>query len=105
MAEEGKDMKRSALFSLAVASTLTLPLTGFAANLTSSDGQERAEQRVYDRSHKDYHVWDAAEDHAYRAWLETRHFTYRELSKLKRSDRDEYWRWRHDHPDGDRDRR
>jgi hypothetical protein len=98
-------MKRTVLLSLVVAGTLGLPLTGLAANLASSDVQERAEHRVYDRSHKDYHVWDATEDHAYRAWLETKHFTYRQLSTLKSADRDEYWRWRHEHPDGDRDRR
>jgi hypothetical protein len=98
-------MKRSALFSVVVAGTLALPLTGLSAKAATAPMQEKAEHRVYDRSHRDYHVWDAAEDHAYRGWLETKHFTYRQLTKLKRAQRDEYWRWRHDHPDGDRDRR
>jgi hypothetical protein len=54
--------------------------------------------KFYDRSHKDYHVWNDGEDKSYRAYLETRHRTYREFSKTSKAQQQAYWKWRHDHP-------
>ena len=68
----------------------------------SRSSQESARRRVYDRTHKDYHVWDDREDHAYHAWFTERHRDYRDYSKLKRRDQNAYWQWRHSHPDADR---
>lgn len=74
-----------------------------------SPDEPRATQnhrRYYDRDHKDYHDWDDREDGAFRRWIqEERHETYRGFQKLKREEQREYWRWRHEHPDNDRDRR
>ena len=58
----------------------------------------------YDRDHKDCHNWDDHEGRAYQSWEESRHRTHREFSRLKAKERSEYWRWRHEHPDNDRDR-
>jgi hypothetical protein len=58
--------------------------------------------RVYDTPHSDYHRWDRREDRAYRAYLAERHREYREFRTLNRAEQEEYWRWRHDHPDRDR---
>ena len=69
------------------------------------DGQRENEhqKRYYDRDHKDYHNWDDREASAYRNWQPERNEN-REFSKLNRKEQSEYWRWRHEHPDNDRDR-
>jgi hypothetical protein len=51
--------------------------------------------RVYDRSHKDYHVWDDHEDQTYRKYLNDNHRTYRPISKLSRGQQTTYWNSRH----------
>lgn len=63
--------------------------------------RDKKQKRVYDRTHKDYHNWDDNEDRAYRQFLSEKHMAYRDISKLKRNLQDEYWNWRHDHPDHD----
>ena len=60
--------------------------------------------RYYDAPHDDHHRWDDREERAYRRHLQERHLGYREFKGLERHDQEEYWRWRHDHPDRD-DRR
>jgi hypothetical protein len=61
--------------------------------------------RVYDEPHRDYHRWDEREERAYRAYLAEQHREYREFRGLDRREQENYWQWRHDHPDRDRDRR
>ncbi len=78
-----------------------------AANQDEHRGQEKREERhdrrYYDREHNDYHNWDEREVNAYRRWQqETRE--RREFGKLDHKRQAEYWRWRHEHPDNDRDR-
>jgi hypothetical protein len=92
-------MKRSALASFVVAGAFVAGVFG-TANLSAAAAQSaRVEVRTYDRDHRDYHRWNRAEDRAYRAWLDTRHFTYRQFSRLRNSERRAYWRWRHEHRD------
>jgi hypothetical protein len=65
---------------------------------------ERNQRRYYDRDHRDYHQWDDREDGRYRHWGEERHDAYRPFHKLRRAQQSAYWKYRHEHPDGD-DRR
>jgi hypothetical protein len=58
----------------------------------------------YDRDRKDCHTWDDHEDRAYQTWEKAQRKTHREFSKLKTKEQSEYWKWRHEHPDNDRDR-
>ena len=51
--------------------------------------------RVYDRTHKDYHVWDDKEDQTYRKYLGDQHLKYRPISKLSQKDQAKYWNSRH----------
>ena len=51
--------------------------------------------RVYDRAHKDYHVWDSQEDQRYREYLNTNHQTYRPINKISRKRQVTYWNSRH----------
>ena len=63
----------------------------------------QAEQRYYDRDRKDYHEWNEGERKAYKHWLEAeRKAKYHDWKKANKREREEYWRWRHDHADWDR---
>ena len=54
--------------------------------------------RVYDPYRRDYHYWDGDEAGFYTRWtVETHRDGHRDFRKLSPGDRDEYWRWRHDH--------
>jgi type III secretory pathway component EscR len=64
-----------------------------------SDDKDRHEKRYYDRTHKDYHAWNDDEDRAYRRFLEEHHREYHDWAKARRSEQDEYWKWRHEHHD------
>src|ERR1022692_2958532 len=55
--------------------------------------------KVYDRDHKDYHVWDDKEDKTYRGYLVENHQEYRPYAKQKKADQSKYWNWRHAHSD------
>ncbi len=57
--------------------------------------------RVYDQPRQDYHTWNSREDRAYRAYLAERHREYRDFRKLDRREQEEFWEWRHSHPDRD----
>jgi hypothetical protein len=94
---------------------LTAALVAPAAIMTSAQGQDDRSQednhrndqnqkRVYDRAHKDYHNWNDNEDRSYRQYLGEQHKDYRDYSKLKRNQQNEYWNWRHKHPDGGQER-
>ncbi len=97
------------LGSLLLAGTLAAPLA-----LGAQDRDDRHDRdhdkdkahRVYDRDRKDYHEWNEREERAYHDWYND-HFKgkkFREFSKLHRRDRDDYWKWRHEHRDHDDDR-
>ena len=57
------------------------------------------EKRYYDRGGKDYHTWNDNEDRAYRSYLQEQHRDYRDFNKVKRSQQQQYFTWRHQHPD------
>jgi hypothetical protein len=89
--------ERRLLSALIVTAALLAPGSGQAAA-----AQERAvvkagpvTLRVYDRSHKDYHVWDDQEDHTYRQYLSDNHKTYRPIAKLSNKQQTAYWNTRH----------
>ena len=62
--------------------------------------------RFYDGPRGDYHRWDDREERSYRVYLTEQHREYRDFKQVDRRGQEEYWEWRHAHPDrGDRDRR
>ena len=71
--------------------------------LLADDDDRR--RRYYDKEHKDYHEWSEKEDRAYRHWLEEQHRKYVEWGRASTADQRAYWRWRHEHPGEDWDRR
>jgi hypothetical protein len=59
-----------------------------------------AQERYYDRDHRDYHEWNDGERRAWDHWLrEERHHEFHDYARAKERERRDYWRWRHDHPD------
>jgi hypothetical protein len=60
--------------------------------------------RVYDRGHKDYHDWNENEDRSYHQYLTEQHKEDRDYSKLNRRQQDQYWNWRHNHPDDNQEK-
>jgi hypothetical protein len=57
--------------------------------------------RVYDRKHKDYHNWDDRENRSWGIFLTTNHRREHEFRRASRREQEEYWEWRHHHPDRD----
>ena len=94
-------MKSPALTSLLLVGTLASPALVSSVSARSASAQDRTERRVYDRAHKDYHVWTDQEDRAYHRYLEERHLGYHDYDKLKPTQQRSYWNWRHTHPDGE----
>jgi hypothetical protein len=58
----------------------------------------RVGYRTYDPYYRDYHVWTDAELPHYHVWITESHHRNMEYRRLRRQDREAYWRWRHDHP-------
>jgi hypothetical protein len=77
--------------SLLMSATLMPPLliTGCAV---------RVGPRVYDPYYRDYHVWNQGEMGYYRRWYGETGRPYREFRVLRPAERQEYWTWRHNHP-------
>ena len=55
------------------------------------------EKRYYDRDGRDYHYWNDGEDRQYRAYLVERHRVYVPFVRVRVRDRQEYFRYRHEH--------
>ena len=72
----------------------TIAVVPYSLAVPSARAAE-AEQRYYDREHRDYHVWNAAEDRAYRGYLAARRRSYIEYRRLKQAEQRAYWHWRH----------
>jgi hypothetical protein len=82
--------------SLLLAGALALSLAGIAC--------EHHAYRVYDPYYTDYHVWNDNEVVYYRRWSDETHRDHdRDFHKLPKEEQKEYWTWRHNHGDHDRD--
>jgi hypothetical protein len=53
----------------------------------------------HDKGHNDDHEWNDHEDRAYRIWVTQNHRKYNDFAKIKVSDQQAYWGWRHEHSD------
>jgi hypothetical protein len=56
-------------------------------------------KRYYDKEHKDYHEWNSNEERSYNVYLGERRITVHTWTKAKPRERQDYWKWRHEHPD------
>jgi hypothetical protein len=54
--------------------------------------------RTYDPYYHDYHTWNDAEVPHYNAWIVETHHSNVDYAHISKGDRQNYWKWRHDHP-------
>jgi len=69
---------------------------GLSAPLLMADDSNH---RYYDKSHKDYHEWNANEDRNFGIFLGEKHIKVHVWAKAPASEQQQYWIWRHEHPD------
>ena len=88
------------LYTCAAATLLALGLTAPLVMADDHDNNNKNNnRRYYDKSHKDYHQWNANEDKSYSVYLNENHITVHTFQKAKPAEQQQYWNWRHDHPD------
>jgi hypothetical protein len=63
-----------------------------------SDNQTK---RYYDKGGHDYHQWNQHEDQVYHQYVTDNHKRDRDFAKTNGSEKKDYFKWRHDHPDQD----
>lgn len=81
-------------------------LAGAVAGSLAGIACEHHYYRVYDPYYTDYHTWNHSEDLYYQRWAdETHHDAHRDFRKLPPNEQKDYWTWRHNHGDHDRDER
>ena len=86
------------LSSLVVTAALLAPGMGQAVAAAQTRAEIQAGPvtlRVYDKVHKDYHVWDDQEDRTYREYLSHNHQPYRPIAKISQKRQTAYWNTRH----------
>ena len=59
-------------------------------------------QRYYDKDARDYHEWNQNENQVYHQYVTENHKRDREFAKTSRREKQDYYKWRHSHPDQDR---
>jgi hypothetical protein len=82
-----------------IATALLLAI-GLTAPLVMADDHDN--KRYYDKSHKDYHQWNDNENKNYNVFLGEKHIQVHVWKKAKPSEQQQYWNWRHEHPDESR---
>jgi len=68
------------------------------------DDQDRGEQHArsqpyYDSAHRDWHQWNDKENEAYQRYAKEHHNVNSDFSKDSERQQQQYWSWRHKHPD------
>jgi len=83
----------AALLGAAVIASIAMPPTALRA-------ADRNTARTYhDVQHNDDHQWNRNEDQAYKVYVKDNHRKNTSFVKLKDSDQQNYWGWRHEHSD------
>ena len=55
--------------------------------------------RYYDSERKEYHQWNDKEQVAWQKFLAEKHRKDHEFARADKKEQQEYWAWRHSHPD------
>jgi hypothetical protein len=77
----------------------SLAFTVVLATTVPAFGQDS--RRYEDRAHHDSHEWNAHEDESYRRYLTEHHKKVHDFQKAGKREQNDYWSWRHSHPDDD----
>jgi len=92
-------MQRTNLLLSGLFLTAALAISGPIVAAAAQDAGIQV--RVYDSHHHDYHNWDDREDRAYRGYVTGRHESYVTYEHRNHRYQQNYWKWRHNHPDRD----
>ena len=84
--------------SLFLAAAIAAPASIIAAPLPQDAS---VQVRIYDKDHKDYHVWDDHENQMWHQYLTENHKKDEDFKKAEKKEQADYWNWRHAHPDSD----
>jgi hypothetical protein len=79
------------LGGLMMAASLIAPVAILA------EDNHHGERRYYDQDGRDYHYWNDNEDRQYRSYLVEQHRAYVPFVKVKVRNRQEYFKYRHEH--------
>jgi hypothetical protein len=75
------------------------PLQAQGDNHENQRSEQKNSRSYHDAKHNDDHQWNDREDQAYQKWTQENHRKNNDFSKLKPSDQQSYWDWRHNHSD------
>lgn len=73
--------------------------------MVKADDHDHDNKRYYDKEHKDYHEWNENEERNFAIFLNGKHLAIHTWDRASPRERQEYWNWRHQHPDERRDER
>jgi Ni/Co efflux regulator RcnB len=82
-----------------ILSALVLSASFVAPVAARADDKNHQDKRYYDKEGKDYHTWNNNEDKAYRQYHVEQHSSYRPFNKVNHTQQQQYFTWRHSHPD------
>lgn len=63
-----------------------------------SNSRQTTSKTYYDSKHRDWHQWNDQENQSYQKYSEEHH-RKGDFSGAKERDQQQYWAWRHKHPD------
>jgi hypothetical protein len=98
-------MQMTKYFKVVVLGTSLMFLPVISAQDRDRRDNQQTQQnnrRYEDKAHHDSHEWNDNENQAYRHYLEERHRKYHEFDRANRREQNDFWNWRHSHPDTDR---
>lgn len=84
-------MNRVLLVALFASAVSLVPCTAIA--------QDHGTHTYTDNGRGDKHEWNTREDESWKRYREEHHVRQEHFDKLKRKQQNEYWKWRHEHPD------
>jgi hypothetical protein len=99
LSQENHNMHRY-LGALALGASLFVPVAIIAQDRENPPQADHSkDKRYYDKAGKDWHEWNPSEDRVYHQYLQDNHRKDRDFAKANSRDRDDYFKWRHAHPD------
>ena len=87
------------MYRFLILSAFVLSTTLITPAAARGDERNQQEKRYDHRSGHDYHTWNSNEDRAYRQYLGEQHRDYRDFNGVNRGQQQQYFKWRHTHPD------
>ena len=66
---------------------------------STATAQDRGTHTYTDTAHGDKHEWNIREDDAWKRYRHEHHIKQEDFARLKHRQQEDYWKWRHEHPD------